>query len=156
MELRELRKEKNLTQKQCAEYLGIPLRTYVRYEADKSKRQTIKYRYIAEKIEMYGTVDENHGILSISEIQRICEQVFSAYPIEFCYLFGSYASATATENSDIDLLVCTAVTGLQFYELVETLRTNLKKKVDVLDTRQLENNSALTNEILKSGIKIYG
>jgi hypothetical protein len=40
--------------------------------------------------------------------------------------------------------------------LVETLREELKKKVDVLDIKQLNNNLVLTKEILKDGIKIYG
>ena len=35
-------------------------------------------------------------------------------------------------------------------------REDLKKKVDLLDAAQLEHNPALTREILKDGIKIYG
>ena len=46
--------------------------------------------------------------------------------------------------------------GLRFYELVEMLRESLKKKVDLLDESQLENNTALVREILQDGIKIYG
>ena len=128
----------------------------MRYEGDENKRESIKYRYMKEKLEQYGFIDETHGILTLSEIQKICEKVFSSYPIEYCYLFGSYARKTAIESSDIDLLVCTELTGLKFYELVENLRISLKKQVDILDTRQLENNTVLTNEILKEGIKIYG
>ena len=56
----------------------------------------------------------------------------------------------------MDLLVCTSVTGIEFFGLVEELREKLKKKVDVLDQKQIENNFELTNEILKDGIKIYG
>ena len=156
MELKELRKSKKLTQQQCAEYLEIPLRTYARYEADESRRKTLKYRYIFEKLAQFGFIDETHGILSLPEIKTVCEKVFTSYSVDYCYLFGSYAKKIATESSDIDLLVCTTVTGLQFYELVEKLRTNLKKKVDVLDIRQIENNTALVKEILKDGIKIYG
>ena len=43
MLLKELRKEKGLTQALCAEYLRIPLRTYKRYESDDSKVSPIKY-----------------------------------------------------------------------------------------------------------------
>ena len=43
-----------------------------------------------------------------------------------------------------------------FYELVEVLRESLKKKVDLLDETQLDNNSVLVKEILRDGIKIYG
>ena len=46
--------------------------------------------------------------------------------------------------------------GLRFYELVEVLRESLKKKVDLLDETQLDNNSVLVKEILRDGIKIYG
>lgn len=156
MDLKALRKAKSLTQKQCAEYLNIPLRTYIRYENDKSKRQDMKYRYMTEKLAEFGFIDETHGVLSVEEIRRICEDVFSSYQIEYCYLFGSYAEEKATESSDVDLLISTEIKGLQFYELVETLRTQLQKKVDLLDVRQLGNNGLLINEILKEGIKIYG
>ncbi len=37
MTLKELRKEKKLTQIECAKYLGIPIRTYQNYETDIKK-----------------------------------------------------------------------------------------------------------------------
>lgn len=156
MELKELRKSKNVTQQQCADYLGVPLRTYLRYENDESKRQTLKYRYMLEKLEQYGYIDEEHGLLTLDDIKAACEQVFSAYQVDYCYLFGSYAKNKATEKSDVDLLISTPISGLQFYGLVEELRTALQKKTDVLNLAQLENNATLLNEILKDGIKIYG
>ena len=82
--------------------------------------------------------------------------MFSKYKVQYCYLFGSYAKRKATEISDVDLLVCTEVTGIQFYELIEALRENLKKKVDLLNQEQIRDNFDLINEILKDGIKIYG
>lgn len=60
------------------------------------------------------------------------------------------------EESDVDLLISTPVSSLRYYEMVEALREGLKKKVDVLNVEQLKDNLALTNEILKDGIKIYG
>ena len=45
---------------------------------------------------------------------------------------------------------------LHFFEMVETLREKLCKKVDALHQTQLKNNIELTNEILKDGVKIYG
>ena len=45
---------------------------------------------------------------------------------------------------------------MRFYEIAELLRENLKKKVDLLDFAQLNNNPTLLQEILKDGIKIYG
>ena len=156
MELKSLRKEKKLTQAKCAEYLGIPLRTYQNYENDRSKSSSIKYAFMLQKLEKYGFTDESHGVLSIEQIREICTRVFEGLDIEYCYLFGSYAKGTANNSSDVDLLVKTNISGLKFYDLVEILREELNKKVDLLNLEQLKNNPDLINEILKDGIKIYG
>ncbi len=156
MSLKDLRKSLDLTQKQVSELVNIPLRTYINYENDESKKDSIKYLYIKEKLEEHGYIDETHGILSIDKIKKICSSVFSKYRIEFGYLFGSYAKENATESSDIDLLVSTSITGMDFFGLVEELRQELKKKVEVITLTSLENNKDLLSEILKDGIKIYG
>ena len=134
MTLRELRKQKGLTQIECAKYLGIPLRTYQNYENDTAKSTTIKYMYMIQKLEEYGFVDENHGILNIKQITDICNEVFSEFEVEYCYLFGSYAKHKATENSDVDLLISTSVSGFKFYDLVETIREKLRNR-----TKELQN-----------------
>ena len=156
MTLKELRKQKKLTQAECAAYLGIPLRTYQNYENDPGKSASMKYRYMLQQLERYGFVDEEHGILSIQTIQNVCAEVLADYDVEYGYLFGSYAKGTATETSDVDLLLSTSAKGITYYEMVETLREKLKKKTDVLNLEQLENNTALVREILKDGIRIYG
>ena len=154
--LKELRKQKKLTQVDCANYLEIPLRTYQSYEANPGKNTSMKYIFMMQKLEQYGYVDEEHGVLSIDEIKNLCTDVFSEFDVEYCYLFGSYAKGKATEKSDVDLLVSTDVSGMCFYDLVEALRERLKKKVDVLKLEQVNDNNALLNDILKDGIKIYG
>lgn len=156
MTLRELRKSKGITQQQAADFIGIPLRTYSNYETDSTKQTSIKYKYMLEKLFTYGYIDEENGILNVDEIKKVCVGVLSNYPVEYCYLFGSYAKGKATPTSDVDLLVYTTVSGLKFYGLVEELREKLKKKVDLLDQKQIADNFDLTNEILKDGIKIYG
>ena len=156
MTLKELRKEKGLTQAAAAKVVGVPMRTYVRYESDENKKETIKYRYIVETLQKYGVIDEEHGLLTIGKIQELCAPLFEEYGVKYAYLFGSYAKGKATEKSDVDLLVSMPVNGLAFYELVERLRGSLKKKIDLLDETQLENNTALVKEILQDGIKIYG
>lgn len=156
MTLKELRKQKQLTQLDCANYLGIPLRTYQNYETDPSKSTTIKYQFMMQKLEQYGFLDETHGLLTIPQIKEICTEVFSPYGIDYCYLFGSYAKHKATESSDVDLLISTSISGMQFFDLAEALRDGLSKKVDVLNYEQLKDHPKLVNEILKDGIKIYG
>ena len=154
MTLKELRKTKKLTQAECAKYLGIPLRTYQNYETDAST--SMKYEFMMQKLEGYGFVDETHGILTTTKIKETCASVFQNYNVEYCYLFGSYAKDKATETSDIDLLISTSASGMMFYDLVESLREALQKKVDVLNREQLNDNPDLINEILKDGVKIYG
>ena len=156
MKLREMRKSKCITQKEAAAFLDVPLRTYSNYENDASKQTSIKYRYMLDTLNSYGYIDEEKGILSLDDIKTVCNKILSEYPVEYCYLFGSYAKGTPSEKSDVDLLVYTELSGLKFFGLVEELREGLKKKVDVLDQKQIVNNFELVNEILKDGIKIYG
>ncbi|MFI3214274.1 MAG: helix-turn-helix domain-containing protein [Eubacteriales bacterium] len=154
--LKELRNEKKLTQQQVAELVGISRRSYIAYENDKNKIDTIKYKYIEEKLLQINPIDESNGILEIDDIQEKCHKIFEKYEVNFCYLFGSYAKASASENSDVDLLISTDVKGLLYYGLVEEIRSELHKKVDVLQVSQLRDNLELIQEILKDGIKIYG
>lgn len=156
MTLRQLRIDKGLSQVRCAEYLQIPIRTYKRYETSEQKLNPIKASYIVEKLNQYGQVDEEHGKLTIEQIKKGCLEIFSSYDVEYCYLFGSYAKGKATELSDVDLLISMPVDGLKFFEIAELLREKLKKKVDLLDVAQLNNNPVLVKEVLKDGIKIYG
>lgn len=156
MTLKELRKQKKLTQVECAKYLGIPLRTYQNYETDEKKSGTIKYMFMMQNLEKYGYVDEDNGVLNIQQIKDICSNVFKEFEVEYCYLFGSYAKGKAGEKSDVDLLVSTTASGMHFYDLTEALREKINKRVDLLNYQQLKDNPDLINEILKDGIKIYG
>ena len=155
-DLKELRMEKKMTQKQVSELVGISLRSYKTYENDANKSGTLKYNYIVEKLKKINPVDENHGVLDVEDIKRKCARVFENHEIDFCYLFGSYAKHMALPTSDVDLLISANIKGLKFYALVEEIRNVLHKKVDVLDINQLRDNLELTQEILKEGIKIYG
>lgn len=154
--LKELRREKELTQKDCASYLSIPLRTLQYYEKNPNKINQIKIEYIIEKLNQYNFVDENHGILDVSKIKEKVEQVLKNYDVKYCYLFGSYAKNKANEKSDVDLLISTSINNMDYFALVEDLRESLNKKVDLLTINQLNNNQELLEEILKDGIKIYG
>ena len=155
-ELKSCRLEKKLTQKEAAALLGISLRSYITYENDESKKTTPKYRFIMHEMERINPLDEENGVLSVKDIKSVCEKVLTEYPVDFCYLFGSYAKGKAVGKSDVDLLISTEITGLKFFEITERLREKLHKKVDLLDIKQLVGNESLLREILKEGIKIYG
>ena len=154
--LKEMRISKQITQQEAARRLGISLRSYIMYENDATKENTIKYRFLMQELQKINAVDEEHGILTTEQIRKCCKEILDAYQVEYCYLFGSYAKGKATEQSDVDLLISTKETGLRFYEIAERLRECLHKKVDLLDVKQLVNNETLIDEMLKEGIKIYG
>lgn len=155
-DLKSLRIEKKMTQQQVADLVGISLRSYKAYENEPKKADTIKYNYILEILKKTNVIDEEHGILEMSDIIEKCSAIFQKHDVNYCYLFGSYAKGKATPVSDIDLLISADIKGLMFYGLVEEIRTALHKRVDVLDVNQLKDNIELANEILKDGVKIYG
>lgn len=156
MTLKELRLAYNISQKEAALAVGISLRSYIMYENDENKKNTLKYKFIYQEIERIYKIDEEHGLLTLDNIQLTCDKIFSKYKINYCYLFGSYAKGKQKAESDVDLLISSDVKGLKFFGLAEKLREQLHKKVDLLDVSQLVKNPELLDEILKYGIKIYG
>lgn len=155
-ELKSVRISKRLTQQEAAALIGISLRSYVTYENDERKAESMKYRFLLQEIKKLNPIDEEHGVLSMDDIIKICNKIFSEYDVEYCYLFGSYAKGKASGSSDVDLVISANISGLKFYELVERLREGLRKRVDLLDYKQLLNNEKLLNEVLKEGVRIYG
>lgn len=154
--LKEIRKKSGMTQEEAASFLGISRRTYLKYENDLELQNTFKGKYMIESLSKVNLIDEEHGILTFDAIKKVCDEILPKYDVEYCYLFGSYARGTANEKSDVDLLVHMPLDGLKFFELVEVLRENLNKKVDLLDARHISEAKDLLDSVLKEGIKIYG
>ena len=100
-DLKTIRLEKALTQKEAAERLGVSLRSYVTYENDESRSDTSKYRFLCHELSGLDPLDEEHGILSMEDIIKKCADVFQDYNVNYCYLFGSYAKGKAGESSDV-------------------------------------------------------
>ena len=94
-ELKALRTDRGLTQKEAARLIGISLRSYISYENEEELTETPKYRFLLAEMKEITRVDEDHGVLTVNEIKRVCNSVLENYPIQYCYLFGSYARGTA-------------------------------------------------------------
>ncbi|MCQ2749353.1 MAG: nucleotidyltransferase domain-containing protein [Clostridia bacterium] len=154
--IKELRNEKRITQNEAAKLCNMSLRSYKMYENEYKDKESIKRDYIISTLQKVGFIDEEHGILTLDEIKKTVSKVLKKYNVDYCILFGSYAKGKAKEKSDVDLLIKTNITGLDYYGLVEELRVKLHKVIDLLNTDQLKNNLKLTEEILQDGIKIYG
>lgn len=158
MVLKEVRNKFNLSQLEAANVVGVPLRTYSRYESDDNYGNELKRQRMIELILKACEITEDKGILTIKQIQEILTTLFdSAYKgkVEYCYLFGSYAKGYAKDNSDVDLFICSSLKGLDLVGLIEACRRALNKKVDLIRPEEINNNIPLLNEIMKDGIKIY-
>ena len=60
-------------------------------------------------------------MVSLGEIRRLADTIVREYRPERVVLFGSYASGTAREDSDIDLLVVMQFRGNRVRKAVEIL-----------------------------------
>ncbi len=159
MTLLQIRNKYQISQALAASSVGIPLRTYIRYENNNNYGNSLKRESMIQKLMNKYEITEDNGMLSIETIKNEVTSLFdSEYKgkIDFCYLFGSYAKGYAKGNSDVDLCVSTSLTGLRFAGLNGAIRTVLHKRIDLIRFNNLENNLELVYEIMKDGIKIYG
>lgn len=157
MTLKQLRTSYEITQLEAACSVGVPLRTYARYESV-DDTENLKYQKIVDLLRERYEITEDKGVYKFEKLKSSVVSVLEEYKdsISFCYLFGSYAKNYATESSDVDLCVDTTLTGFAFVGLIERLRETLKKNVDLIRIGDLKNNIDLVKEIMKDGIKIYG
>jgi hypothetical protein len=82
--------------------------------------------------------------LTANEIESI-KNYFSNQPVLKAYLFGSYVRETATEDSDVDILVDLDYSqhiGFAFVKIKEGLEQQLQRKVDIVSS------SAVSQHIL--------
>ncbi len=95
-------------------------------------------------------------VYSIPELKQILAPVFASHGVKEAVLFGSYAKGTASEKSDVDLLVDSGLRGLSFYGLLESVCSALSVPVDLIDVSQVDQGSVVDQEITKTGVTIYG
>ncbi len=104
-------------------------------------------------------------LYTVEEISKRIMPVAMKYQLPAVYLFGSYARGTATEDSDIDLLVDTTGTNLRgllaLGALYCDLEEALEKKIDLITVSSLEQELRLPSEqdfrntVLKERVELY-
>ena len=94
-------------------------------------------------------------IHSVSDIQTALALVLRDYNISRAVLFGSIAKGTATEKSDLDLLVDSKLRGLSFVRFMDAVCQAAGMPVDILDVTHIEKGSQIEREIISTGVTIY-
>lgn len=159
MTLKETRTAYRLSQAEAAKIVGVPVRTFRRYEKDEGYGSALKRTQFLTLLSNECEITEDKGLLSVDEIKNKTTALFDSIykgEVDFCYLFGSYAKGYATEKSDVDLCVSSTLRGIRVAGLAEAIRGVLHKKIDLIRFDSLNDNLELLSEIMKDGIKIYG
>ena len=96
-------------------------------------------------------------IYSIKEIKQILNKLLENMPVYSVILFGSYAKNTATENSDLDLIIDTKDTliGFKLYSLITKIEEAFNKRVDAFEKTEIIKGSKIDEEIKKTGVVVY-
>jgi predicted nucleotidyltransferase len=158
--LKTVRENLGLTQLEISSLIGIPVNTIRNWEQETRTPSEWALNLLIDRIlresnEQHNVVDEATGILSFLTIKKNICVIAEKYDIERIYLFGSYVKGQATQNSDVDLYMESDLYGLEYFEFVEQLRENLKKKVEVLSNKTVQEQSKIDEEIKKTGVLIY-
>jgi predicted nucleotidyltransferase len=96
-------------------------------------------------------------IYQISEIRSKLRPVFEAAPVYRAILFGSYAKGSATDQSDIDIVIDSKgeLLNMAFYGVLEDITTQLNKRVDLFEISELSRNAAIYSAVEREGIVLY-
>lgn len=97
----------------------------------------------------------SNEIYTVPQIKEKLYPIFAENKINKAVLFGSYAKGTASEKSDVDLMVDSGLYGLKFVGFLGEVSDALGKEVDLIDVRQIMPGSVIDKEISKMGEVIY-
>ena len=99
----------------------------------------------------------NTKIYSINDIKKLLNDVLRDTGVKKATLFGSYAKNTPTANSDIDILLDSngKIKGLKFFAIIDMIKEQFDKDVDVIEKSEIEKGSNIEKEIEKTGVVVY-
>lgn len=156
MTLKELRVSKGFSQQNAANLLHMPLRTYKRYELEKSYENSYKYKAIFNALKQQ---DKNHKKLTENVFNKIC--IIGGGHVGF-NVGKVLAKKYSVEIVDIDDKKVTTINGLNIENLkakndinkcskfevaIICLPTNFNEQTKRFDTKAIEQNLTLVSEI---------
>ena len=95
------------------------------------------------------------AVYTVLQLQDVLAPVFERNGVKKAILFGSYGKGSATEKSDIDLLVDSGLKGLRFVGFQDEVQRVLGKDVDLFDVSHIEPDSQIDREIQATGVMVY-
>ena len=95
------------------------------------------------------------GVYTVSQLRETLAPIFAQYGIRSAVLFGCYGKGTATETSDVDLLVDSGLRGLRFVGLLDDVQRAVGKDVDLFDVAHIQAGSRIDREIRETGVTVY-
>ena len=95
------------------------------------------------------------SIYTVSQLKDALMPVFTRYGVRRAVLFGSYGKGTATEKSDVDLLVDSGLKGLRFVGFLDDVQRAIDKEVDLFDVAHIQAGSSIDREIRETGVTVY-
>ena len=155
-ELKKVRKELSINQKQASNACGVSLRTYQSYEETDQKSD--KYNDLLDKLREMGVFDSVNYIISPKLIKNTCRELFRSkyHEIVGAYLYGSYATGHATGQSNVNIMVIVQKPlGKRIKSLNKELSNELHKDVVVETFDDLMKNPKVIKNIFLESIKIY-
>ena len=96
-----------------------------------------------------------HQVNTKEDIIRVLRPVFEQNVTARAILFGSFARDEQDEKSDIDILVDSGLHGWDFFGLLEEVCESVDRRVDLIDTQDLQSDSPMEAEIMRTGVLIY-
>jgi predicted nucleotidyltransferase len=93
-------------------------------------------------------------VYKIDDIQRTVTHIASALPLTRVVLVGSYARNTASEQSDIDLVIDGEDLSEAYWDFLFKAEDAFSTPIDVLTTKGLAN-SVIRDSVLEGGIVLY-
>lgn len=115
------------------------------------------------KCEAFSNLTKNCAIIDYmktnvstkEDIISCLKPVFEKNGSKRAVLFGSFAKGEQDENSDIDILVDSGLHGWDFFGLLEEVCESVDRRVDMIDIRDLQQDSPMEHEITNTGVLIY-
>lgn len=153
--LRRYRLKNGYTQKELAQLLNMPYRTYQNYEEGTNSMPSWLAELILFRLRSIVKYDRDHGIYKLKQIKFISIPILLKYNATSGYVFGDYAIEKADEKSSLEFLVCGEITTINKFKLQENLESEFQKRVFLYFLEDYDESGEFITEIYKKGKQLF-